>query len=81
MVLSQRFCGPPKTGNGGFTAGILVEAMGTNMAEIRLLGPTPVETSIILESEKGERGTIYDDSKKVLATLKSILTSVSGTAQ
>ncbi|EPG65670.1 hypothetical protein LEP1GSC061_1044 [Leptospira wolffii serovar Khorat str. Khorat-H2] len=51
------------------------------MAEIRLLGPTPVETSIILESEKGERGTIYDDSKKVLATLKSILTSVSGTAQ
>ncbi|PJZ24875.1 hypothetical protein CH352_11920 [Leptospira hartskeerlii] len=71
-VLSQRFCGPPKTGNGGFTAGILVEAVRTNAAEIRLLNPTPVETSIIIESEKGQRGAIYDDSKKVLATLKSI---------
>ncbi len=72
MVLSQRFCGPPKTGNGGLTAGILVEAVGTDTAEIRLLSPTPVETSIIMESEKGQRGTIYSDSKKVLATLKSI---------
>lgn len=72
MILSQRFCGPPKTGNGGFTAGILVEAVGTNAAEIRLLNPTPVETSIILESQKGQQGAIYDDSKKILATLKSI---------
>lgn len=71
-ILSQRFCGPPKTGNGGFTAGILVEAAGTETAEIRLLSPTPVETSIIIESEKGLRGVIYDDTKKVLATLKSI---------
>ncbi|TGJ98365.1 hypothetical protein EHQ53_01165 [Leptospira langatensis] len=72
MILSRRFCGPPKTGNGGFTAGILVEAVGTNAAEIRLLNPTPVETSILMESEKGERGTLYDDSKKALATLRSI---------
>lgn len=72
ITLSKRFCGPPKTGNGGLTAGILVEAVGTNSAEIRLLNPTPVESSIILESEKGKQGTIYDDSKKILATLKSI---------
>ncbi|MGJ4745212.1 hypothetical protein ACQV5M_02520 [Leptospira sp. SA-E8] len=72
IILSQRFCGPPKTGNGGFTAGILVEAVGTNSAEIRLLGPTPVETPILMESENGQQGTIYDDSKKILATLKSI---------
>ncbi|TGL63510.1 hypothetical protein [Leptospira sarikeiensis] len=72
MILSQRFCGPPKTGNGGFTAGILVEAVRTNAAEIRLLGPTPVETPILMESESGQRGAIYDDSKKILATLKSI---------
>ncbi|MCE9499688.1 MAG: hypothetical protein K8R21_04195 [Leptospira sp.] len=71
-VLSKRFCGPPKTGNGGFTAGLLVEAVGTDAAEIRLLNPTPVETSIIIESEKGLRGTIFNDSKKALATLKSI---------
>lgn len=71
-VLSQRFCGPPKTGNGGFTAGILAEAVGASAAEIRLLSPTPVETSIVIESEKGQKGSIYDDSKKVLATLQSI---------
>ncbi|TGK07407.1 hypothetical protein EHO59_04705 [Leptospira semungkisensis] len=71
-ILSRRFCGPPKTGNGGFTAGILVEAVGTNAAEIRLLNPTPVETSIIMESEDGQRGAIYDNSKKPFATLKSI---------
>ncbi|GBF38766.1 hypothetical protein [Leptospira johnsonii] len=72
MILPKRFCGPPKTGNGGFTAGILVEAVESDAAEIRLLNPTPVETSILMESEKGQRGTIYDSSKKILATLKSI---------
>lgn len=72
MILSRRFCGPPKTGNGGFTAGILVETVGTNAAEIRLLNPTPVETAITIESENGQQGAIYNDSKKVLATLKSI---------
>ncbi|MEI1279599.1 hypothetical protein V6Z05_14820 [Leptospira venezuelensis] len=72
IIMSQRFCGPPKTGNGGFTAGILVEAAKTNRAEIRLLNPTPVEKSIILESENGQRAAIYDDSKKILATLQSI---------
>lgn len=71
-ILQARFCGPPKTGNGGFTAGMLVEAADVGAAEVRLLKPVPVESALVIESENGNRGTMYDAARTALATLTRI---------
>ena len=53
FTIEQRFCGPPKSGNGGYTCGQMAAHLpGTVRA--RLKAPPPLNTSLRLESYETE---------------------------
>ena len=45
LSIDRRFCGPPGSGNGGYTAGRLAALIG-DPAEIMLRRPPPLETEM-----------------------------------
>ena len=48
LSIDRRFCGPPGSGNGGYTAGRLAALIG-DPAEITLRRPPPLETEMRVE--------------------------------
>lgn len=55
LVIASRFCGPPKSGNGGYVCG-RVAAHVRGPASVRLKAPPPLETGLQVEaSESGAR--------------------------
>ena len=48
LSIDRRFCGPPGSGNGGYTAGRLAAMIG-DPAEITLRRPPPLETEMRVE--------------------------------
>jgi hypothetical protein len=49
LVIARRFCGPPKSGNGGYVCGRLA-AHVPGAAVVRLKAPPPLETELRIES-------------------------------
>lgn len=49
MRIAPRFCGPPASGNGGYTAGC-VASLIAGPAEITLRAPPPLDTELALEA-------------------------------
>jgi len=51
ITIENRFCGPPESGNGGYTCGLLANFIeGT--AEVTLKLPPPINTSLTVKHEK-----------------------------
>ncbi|WP_412542090.1 hypothetical protein R8Z50_06010 [Longispora sp. K20-0274] len=46
MLIDGRFCGPPGSGNGGYTAGLLAAQLGAGPAEVTLRRPPPLDTEL-----------------------------------
>lgn len=64
VTIDPRYCGPPNSGNGGYTAGALAEAMGVGdgeAVEIRLRVPPPLAVPLQVEVD-GEVTTLVDRS-------------------
>lgn len=55
IVIDRRFCGPPDSGNGGYTCG-LVAARVDGLAEVTLRLPPPLETPLTVAS--GDAGSV-----------------------
>ncbi|TJY59335.1 hypothetical protein E4T66_13120 [Sinimarinibacterium sp. CAU 1509] len=54
MQIASRYCGPPQSGNGGYTCGLLAEASGEHGAvEVTLKAPPPLDCELQLRSESG----------------------------
>lgn len=53
LLVPRRFCGPPSSGNGGFTAGALADLIGGSTASISLLAPPPLDTPMSVEVVDG----------------------------
>jgi len=49
----RRYCGPPSSGNGGFTAGALAGLTGGSITSVSLLAPPPLDTSMPVEVVDG----------------------------
>lgn len=47
ITIASRFCGPAQSGNGGYTCGVLAQALGGE-AEIMLRAPPPLDTAMDL---------------------------------
>jgi hypothetical protein len=47
MRIASRFCGPPESGNGGYCAGLLAQALG-GAVEVTLRRPPPLEQALSL---------------------------------
>jgi len=57
MLIPHRYCGPPNSGNGGYTAGALAHLLGGRLGTsytITLRQPPPLETELEVTSRDGE---------------------------
>ncbi len=66
LVIGPRFCGPPQSGNGGYTSGLLAGAARTPV-EVRLLRPPPLDRPLTIR-EDAHSGLVLLDGKDWVAT-------------
>jgi hypothetical protein len=52
ITIPKRFCGPPESGNGGYSCGRLAAFIGTS-AEVTLRAPPPLDTPLALQGQDG----------------------------
>lgn len=50
VVIARRFCGPPTTGNGGYSAGLLAREFGGSV-EVTLRKPPPLERALEVRAQ------------------------------
>jgi hypothetical protein len=72
VVIEPRFCGPPRSGHGGYTAGLLAEVLG-NPAEVTLLAPPPLDTPLELVAE-GEGTALLRAGETTVASGREVAT-------
>jgi len=68
IVISSRFCGPPKSGNGGYVCGRVAAAID-GAASVRLMAPPPLETELHIEKSNGAARLLHGSS--VIAEAKA----------
>ena len=60
IAIARRFCGPPTTGNGGYCAGVLAEALNAAV-EVTLRVPPPLEQPLQLEHDAVSARLLHGD--------------------
>lgn len=63
-----RFCGPPTSGNGGYTCGLVARELG-GIVECTLRSPVPLETP--LRMERSSSGAVLRSNGKVIIEAKA----------
>lgn len=63
LTIAGRFCGPPDSGNGGYTAGCLAAGMD-GPVEVRLRRPPPLDRDLTRVRE-GDEAVLYDGDQEV----------------
>lgn len=51
VTIPAQYCGPPASGNGGFSCGVLAREFGQNPAEVSLLAPPPLDRPLTVHSD------------------------------
>ncbi len=70
LVVDARYNGPPGTGNGGWTAGLIARFLHDGLTEVTLQKPPPLDTPLtVIDTGHGLRVTSPDGA--VIATAKS----------
>ena len=64
IVIAKRFCGPPDSGNGGYSSGLLANKFSQH-AECTLRKPIPLERELMIEARNGG-GVLLDDREVVI---------------
>lgn len=59
ITIARRFCGPPASGNGGYSAGRVAAFVGDS-AEVTLRAPPPLETALRVERAGGAVRVLHD---------------------
>lgn len=73
FVISSRFCGPPKSGNGGYVCGRVAAAI-ESAASVRLMAPPPLETELRIETSEGVVTLLHESN--VIAVAKAAAVDV-----
>ena len=74
FTVPRRFCGPPDSGNGGYTCGLLAKELG-GVVECTLRTPVPLETP--LEFEPTQSGGVLRNGKTVVVKAAPVSIAVS----
>lgn len=53
LLVPRRFCGPPSSGNGGYTAGALADLVDGPAVSVSLLAPPPLDTPLSVAVAEG----------------------------
>ena len=67
LVIGRRFRGPPASGNGGYTSGMLAAA-AANPVEVRLMRPPPLDTPLAIRDDPDTSGLLLMDSEELVAS-------------
>ena len=59
VVIDRRFCGPPESGQGGYTCGLLARVL-PGAVEVSLRAPPPLERPLIIENVAGDQLELSD---------------------
>jgi len=65
LRVPARFCGPPTSANGGYVAGLVAAAMGRNVI-VRLVGPPPLDTDLVLRGAEDGQWRLYAGDRPVI---------------
>ena len=66
IVIPARFCGPPTSGNGGYTCALVAESLG-GTAEVTLRKPIPIERELQIVAREGSAGALLKDAETLIA--------------
>lgn len=69
--IATRFQGPPTSGNGGYSGGLLAEALGGTV-EVTLRAPPPLETPLRVAVE-GDRASLHDGDRLIAEATRTEL--------
>ena len=67
LVIGRRFCGPPGSGNGGYTCGMLA-ASAAKPVEVRLMRPPPLDKALAIRDDPVGSGLLLMDGEEVVAS-------------
>ena len=67
VFIPRRFCGPPESGNGGYSAGLVANTL-SGVAECTLRKPIPIERELIIEGRNS--GAVLLDQEQVVIECK-----------
>jgi hypothetical protein len=67
LVIDRRFRGPPTSGNGGYTCGMLAAAAATPV-EVRLIRPPPLDVPLEIVADSASSGLVLKDGAETVAT-------------
>ena len=63
IVIARRFCGPPDSGNGGYSSGLIANEISQE-AECTLRKPIPIERELLIEARP--EGAVLLDNREVV---------------
>jgi hypothetical protein len=67
LVIDRRFRGPPTSGNGGYTCGMLAAA-AAKPVEVRLIRPPPLDVPLEIAGDPATSGLVLKDGAETVAT-------------
>ncbi|MGE0031552.1 MAG: hypothetical protein AB7T20_10575 [Steroidobacteraceae bacterium] len=67
LVIGRRFRGPPESGNGGYTCGMLAAAARTPV-EVRLMKPPPLDRSLDIREDAESGRLLLMDGEETVAS-------------
>jgi hypothetical protein len=67
LVINRRFRGPPASGNGGYTCGMLAAA-AAKPVEVRLIRPPPLDKPLEISADAATSGLVLKDGADIVAT-------------
>jgi hypothetical protein len=70
VVIDPRYCGPPRSGHGGYTAGLVADLLA-NPAEVTLSAPPPLDTPLELAADS-DGTAVLRDGATVIASGRAI---------
>jgi hypothetical protein len=71
VVIPARFCGPPTTGNGGYTCALVASELG-GTAQVTLRKPIPIERPLEIVGQEGSPAALLKDGETVIAEGEAI---------
>lgn len=68
LTIDKQFCGPPRSGNGGYVCGMIAKHFRQN-CQVKLLMPPPLNTEMLLDCQENE--AVLRHGESVIATAKT----------
>jgi len=72
IVIENRYCGPPDSGNGGYTCGMLANFI-QGVAEVTLRRPPPLNTELSVKVQEDNSAVLYDGGGDIAEAISTKL--------